>query len=54
MSLVCLWLALNFLQLKDYSFQVTLNEFMDYYAGVSNSIDDDAYFDLMMRNAWRL
>eukprot|EP00795_Rhopilema_esculentum_P004395 gene4395-20620_t len=34
--------------------QVTLDEFIDYYSGVSNSIDDDAYFDLMMRNAWKI
>jgi len=34
--------------------QVTLDEFMDYYSGVSNSIDEDAYFDLMMRNAWKI
>ncbi|OXA45398.1 Calcyphosin-like protein [Folsomia candida] len=34
--------------------KVTFDEFMDYYAGVSSSIDHDAHFDLMMRNAWKL
>lgn len=32
--------------------QVTLDEWMDYYSGVSVSIDDDAYFSLMMYNCW--
>ena len=33
---------------------VTLAEFEDYYKDVSASIDDDDYFELMIRNAWHL
>jgi len=31
---------------------ITLDEFCEYYNHVSASIDDDRYFDLMMKNAW--
>lgn len=34
--------------------KVNLNEFMDYYSNVSASIDDDAYFEVMITNAWNL
>mmetsp|Transcript_19918 Transcript_19918/g.27651 ORF Transcript_19918/g.27651 Transcript_19918/m.27651 type:complete len:520 (-) Transcript_19918:174-1733(-) len=33
---------------------VTKEEFLDYYAHVSASIDDDRYFELMIRNAWHI
>jgi Ca2+-binding EF-hand superfamily protein len=34
--------------------KVTKEEFCDYYADVSASIDEDDYFELMMRNAWHI
>ncbi len=33
---------------------VTRDEFCSYYATISASIDDDDYFELMIRNAWRI
>ena len=31
---------------------VTLDEFIEYYSHISASIDDDRYFELMIKNAW--
>lgn len=33
---------------------VTWAEFLDYYKGISIGIDDNQYFELMMRNAWHM
>jgi Ca2+-binding EF-hand superfamily protein len=33
---------------------VTREEWQEYYENVSMSIDDDAYFELMMNNCWRI
>ena len=48
---------LHLFNLSFYAFlidQVTKDEFENYYAGVSASIDEDIYFDLVMRTAWKL
>lgn len=34
--------------------KVTASEFCKYYSNVSASIDDDDYFELMIRNAWHI
>jgi hypothetical protein len=34
--------------------KVTRQEWENYYTNISASIDDDAYFELMVRNAWHI
>ena len=34
--------------------KVTKEEFLNYYGNLSASIDDDEYFELMVRNSWRI
>ena len=34
--------------------KVTRNEFIEYYAFISSSIDNDQYFELMMNYSWRI
>lgn len=34
--------------------KVTPAEFIEYYGNVSSSIDNDDYFELMIRNAWHI
>ncbi|NXD05423.1 CAPSL protein, partial [Certhia familiaris] len=44
----------NFASPYDKDEKVTTQEFLNYYAGVSASIDTDIYFIVMMKNAWKL
>ncbi|RYH31804.1 hypothetical protein EON65_01950 [archaeon] len=39
---------------KERDGMITPKEFENYYANVSASIDDDDYFELMIRNAWHI
>ena len=32
--------------------KITIDEFLEYYSHISANIDSDAYFELMMSNAW--
>ncbi|NWU33941.1 CAPSL protein, partial [Hylia prasina] len=44
----------NFDSPNDKDGKVTIEEFINYYAGVSASIDTDTYFILMMKTTWKL
>ncbi|GFS03633.1 calcyphosin-like protein [Elysia marginata] len=50
----CLRQFLDSFDSDDKDGKITQEEFDNYYCGVSASIDNDAYFDLMMRNAWKI
>eukprot|EP01065_Artemidia_motanka_P032700 TRINITY_DN39690_c0_g1_i1.p1 TRINITY_DN39690_c0_g1~~TRINITY_DN39690_c0_g1_i1.p1 ORF type:complete len:573 (+),score=206.27 TRINITY_DN39690_c0_g1_i1:70-1719(+) len=39
---------------KDGNGTITLDEFIEYYSDLSAGIDDDRYFELMIRNAWHI
>jgi len=46
------WLAIFEGHVKDG--KVTKDEFLEYYSNISASIDDDDYFELMIRNSWHI
>lgn len=45
---------LDTFDIGDHNGKVTIEEFVEYYNGVSASIDDDSYFELMIRNSWHI
>lgn len=45
---------LDVFQRNDTDDEVTKDDFINYYSGISASIDNDEYFVCMMKNAWDL
>lgn len=41
-------------RLRKQPFQVTKQEFFDYFAGISASVDTEEQFDEIMRKAWQI
>lgn len=39
---------------QDGDYEISTDDFFNYYVGVSSSIDDDEYFVEMMKSAWKL
>lgn len=44
----------NFDSKSDPDNVITKEEFFDYYVGLSASIDNDMYFDAVIRRSWKL
>jgi len=38
----------------DFDTVITWDDFLDFYKDVSSSVDRDEYFDLLLKNTWKL